>query len=349
MASAFSQLLHDLRDPTDADLPPAAAQPPPQIALFCRSGHLELVKTIFHEIHETDDSISPGALSTAPGTILGRIGRTTALLSPVPDIGKTRTAKHALDLKLSLPSIDVAIVIGCCTAAPDAEDGRQIFPVDVLLADGVVEYDIGRLIPGGRFVRKDVGIIRPCERVWAVLDELREGGGGKELGDRIGIEGDRGVGIHVGTVASGDRTLDNNEEREALRTEVSAVGLDVGGLCLGVATVFRSCLVVLGVDGDADEGCGDCGRRRAVWTADGHKEKRWQPYAALSAACCVKALLAGVAGESQGLEKGACGGDRVSQSVAQGGPAFGEDEVWFRSWRLCVAVCLVGVLLCLYV
>ncbi|PYI27248.1 hypothetical protein BP00DRAFT_460363 [Aspergillus indologenus CBS 114.80] len=264
MASAFPHLLRDLLGPEDTDSSTAAAQPPPQIALFCRLHDLELIKTILHEIYETDDAVSPGTPQAAPGTIVGRHGRTTVLISPVPDTGKTRAANRALDLKLSLPSIDLAIVVGCCTATPDAEDGRQISPGDVLIADGVVEYDIGRLIPGGRFVRKNVGVIGPSERVRAVLDELRSK---KELGYVTGTDEVGVVSFHVGTIASGDRPLDDLDEREALRTEVSAVGFDVGGLCLGVAAVFRSCFAVMGVGGDADGGCEDCERRRAVRAA----------------------------------------------------------------------------------
>ncbi|OJJ97629.1 hypothetical protein ASPACDRAFT_1858372 [Aspergillus aculeatus ATCC 16872] len=138
--------------------------------------------------------------------------------------------------------------------------------------------------------------------------------------------------IFCGDIGCTDLVMRCGEDRDRFAAEQAVIGFEMEGA--GVELYLPASVVV--VKGVCDY-------------ADSHKEKRWQPYAALSAACCAKALLAGVAGESQGLEKEACGGDQVSRSVAQGGPPFGEDEVPSRFWRLCVAVCLVGVLLCVYV
>ncbi|PYI19578.1 purine and uridine phosphorylase [Aspergillus violaceofuscus CBS 115571] len=125
--------------------------------------------------------------------------------------------------------------------------------------------------------------------------------------------------VFYGEIGCTDLVMRSGEDRDRFAAEQAVIGFEMEGA--GVELYLPSSVVV--VKGGCDY-------------ADSHKEKRWQPYAALSAACCVKALLTEVAGESQGLGKEAWGGDQASLSVAQGGPRFGEHGVSSLPWEFCV-------------
>ncbi|PYH83316.1 purine and uridine phosphorylase [Aspergillus uvarum CBS 121591] len=98
--------------------------------------------------------------------------------------------------------------------------------------------------------------------------------------------------IFCGKIGCTDMVMRSGEDRDRFAAEHAVVGFEMEGA--GVELYLPSSVVV--VKGVCDY-------------ADSHKEKRWQPYAALSAACCVQALLAEVAGENQGLGKEAWDGD----------------------------------------
>ncbi|RAH49524.1 purine and uridine phosphorylase [Aspergillus brunneoviolaceus CBS 621.78] len=81
--------------------------------------------------------------------------------------------------------------------------------------------------------------------------------------------------IFCGDVGCTDLVMRSGEDRDRFAAEQAVIGFEMEGA--GVELYLPSSVVV--VKGVCDY-------------ADSHKEKRWQPYAALSAACCVKALLA---------------------------------------------------------
>lgn len=80
--------------------------------------------------------------------------------------------------------------------------------------------------------------------------------------------------IHFGLYASGDKVMKSGEEREMIAKKEGVIAFEMEGS--GVCEGFPGrCLVVKAV----------CDY------ADSHKNKRWQNYAAASAAACTKALL----------------------------------------------------------
>lgn len=78
--------------------------------------------------------------------------------------------------------------------------------------------------------------------------------------------------IHFGTIASGDIVMKSAETRDRVSDKTGAIAFEMESV--GVWDVFP-CLVIKGV----------CDY------ADSHKNKRWQPYAAATAAACAKAFL----------------------------------------------------------
>src|SRR5262249_29848999 len=79
--------------------------------------------------------------------------------------------------------------------------------------------------------------------------------------------------VHFGTIASGNQVIKDGTTRDRLSSELGGV------LCFemeaaGLINIFP-CLVIRGI----------CDY------ADSHKNKRWQPYAAATAAVCAKEIL----------------------------------------------------------
>jgi nucleoside phosphorylase len=78
--------------------------------------------------------------------------------------------------------------------------------------------------------------------------------------------------VHFGLVASGDIVKKCGEDRDQIAAKEQVIAFEMEGA--GVSETLP-CLIVKGV----------CDY------ADSHKSKRWQNYAAVSAAACMKAFL----------------------------------------------------------
>ncbi|KAI0813924.1 hypothetical protein GGR55DRAFT_486965 [Xylaria sp. FL0064] len=78
--------------------------------------------------------------------------------------------------------------------------------------------------------------------------------------------------IHFGAYASGDRVMKSGEHRDEIANREEVIGFEMEGA--GVWEIFP-CIIIKGV----------CDY------ADSHKNKKWQDYAAVTAAACLKAFL----------------------------------------------------------
>ncbi|KAL4750810.1 nucleoside phosphorylase domain-containing protein [Aspergillus terricola var. indicus] len=275
--------------------------PPPQdrtdfdVAIFCALPlEADAVETLFDR--RLDTFIGPIRYRKAPGDpnayTTGSIGRHNVVLVHMPGIGKSHGAAAAAWCRASFPSIRLALVVGICGGAPCAADWRVIRLGDVVISDGLVQFDFGRM-HGSGFVRKDTlldNLGRPSTEIRAVLARLKGKWGQELLRDRIaghfsvlvkrlgegyvyppGSEPDEPT-IHIGLVASGDQVMRSDEVRDSLINREGVIAFEMEGA--GVWDTFPS-LVIKGV---ADY-------------ADCHKNKEWQNYAAATAAACAKAFL----------------------------------------------------------
>lgn len=263
----------------------------------------------------------------------------------------------ATHLRRSFPAIRLALVVGICGGTP----GSEMLLGDVVLSDGVVQYDFGRQLLG-QFRRKDTvvdSLGRPEFEIRAILAKLKGRLGrrklveglikhlrslSREMGDDAacypGVEEDRlsdaayrhkhresstcsvcylGAdsvcevalntscqelgcdeerlvsrprledarsrpeqsdvnprvipNIHFGLVASGNSIMKSGELRDEISRKAGTIAFEMEGA--GVWDMFP-CIIIKGV----------CDY------ADSHKNKRWQKYAAATAAACMKAFLA---------------------------------------------------------
>ncbi|KAH6887627.1 hypothetical protein B0T10DRAFT_461065 [Thelonectria olida] len=77
---------------------------------------------------------------------VGVIGHHKVVLAHLSGMGKVAAGSIAAFCRMSFPNIKLALVVGVCGGAPFYSQ-RQIFLGDVVISDGVVQYDFGRRFP----------------------------------------------------------------------------------------------------------------------------------------------------------------------------------------------------------
>lgn len=256
---------------------------------------------------------------------LGRIGEHNVVIACLPagQTGTNATAALAMQMKATFPAFRFGLMVGIGGGVPCKEADIRLGDIVVSQPGkghgGVVQYDFGKSTPSG-FER--TGFLNtPPSIVLAAVSKLRSNqdrGKGSLLRhlsklsslhkfdrDRAGSDvlfeaeynhvGDNGCAscaatrriqrekrvnhtplIHYGTIASGNQVIRDGKVRDQISSEFGGV------LCfeMEAAGLMNSfpCLVIRGI----------CDY------ADSHKNKRWQPYAAGTAAAYAKELLLAV-------------------------------------------------------
>ena len=255
------------------------------------------------------------------------IGHHNVVLVHIPNVGKVAAATAAAYLRASFQGIQLALVVGICGATPIGE-GENISFGDVVISKGLVQYDLGRL-HNSKFEPKDSrdywdNLPRPSLEIRGALTKLQTEQGRNRLQNKtseyLGIlryklssevtfpeatearlfkstyprspsectddDGvcDMAIGvsceqlppnpvIHFGLVASGDTVMRSGEDRDGIAARDGVIAFEMEGV--GAWEKFPHCLVIKGV----------CDY------ADSHKDKRWQGYAAATAAAATKGFL----------------------------------------------------------
>jgi nucleoside phosphorylase len=258
----------------------------------------------------------------------GRIGRHDVVVAYMPGMGKVHAATVAAHCRSSWPTLKLALVVGICGVVPFPSDGKEIILGDVIISSGVVQYDLGRRLPEN-FVRKNTlpdslggpGMeirsllaklqgIRDKKKLLAKMrqhlkqlqeePELRatypgtehdclfeatyrhvedgktcgKAGCSGQLLKRGRLEQDLAPTpmVHFGLVASGDTVMKSGKDRDDIAQREDVIAYEMEGA--GFWGTFP-CLIIKG----------------ACDYADSHKTKKWQNYAAATAASCTKAYL----------------------------------------------------------
>ncbi|KAF4211483.1 hypothetical protein CNMCM8980_002009 [Aspergillus fumigatiaffinis] len=279
---------------------------------------------------------------------MGVLGRYNVVLAHMPSVGKVAAATTPAGLRSSFPNIELAVVVGICGVVPHGNGRRNIHLGDVIISEGLIQYDMGRRLPGKRFLRKDSVSVKPRGQICGTLAKLqtqqnrarleqktREYAGTirQKLGDETEYPGsaedklfnssyphkhgkhsncetckagadlteicesaiemtcyqlqceEREVVhrasssvvskpvIHFGLIGSGDTVMRSGEDRDSIAGRDQVIAFEMEGA--GVWETFSSVLVIKG----------------ASDYADSHKSKRWQRYAARTAAAAARAVL----------------------------------------------------------
>ncbi|KAH6714671.1 nucleoside phosphorylase domain-containing protein, partial [Leptodontidium sp. MPI-SDFR-AT-0119] len=284
---------------------------------------LSAARAMLDEIHES--------LSQPPtdhnAYTLGRVGKHNIVLAGLP-LGGTGTNSAAIvaDQMMHSFTIRFGLMVGIGGGAPSSDCDLRLGDVVVskpgLDDGGVVQYDFGKTLPGG--FRRTHTLNKPPTVLLTALTKLmseHDHNGNKIAQYLEGINkmktpsnykhpgpkydqlyvsyydhvdpdpksscdkcdssklvhrADRGssndVQVFYGTIASGNRVMRSGVERDRLRKELGVLCFEMEAA--GLMDNFP-CVVIRGI----------CDY------ADSHKDKRWQGYAAATAAACAKELL----------------------------------------------------------
>ncbi|KAK6543001.1 hypothetical protein TWF694_006932 [Orbilia ellipsospora] len=272
-----------------------------------------------------------GPLETHPGDKnnyqLGSIGQHNIVIAILPfgrygTVNATVVASH---IKLTFPSIETYLMVGVGGGIPSTNHDIRLGDIVVSKPEndfgGVVQYDLGKTLPGGHFQRSGA-LNKPPQMLLTAIASLKakhdqgrsnipdylakvflenpdlageyayQGSANDTLYkpeythesgptcesyrmEELVLRGDRSGShpvIHYGIIASGNQVIKDGITRDH-------IGVDVGAICFemevaGLIDHFP-CLAIRGI----------CDY------SDSHKNKRWQPYAALTAAAYAKELL----------------------------------------------------------
>ncbi|KAJ4304722.1 hypothetical protein N0V90_000249 [Kalmusia sp. IMI 367209] len=238
--------------------------------------------------------------------VLGSIGghNVAIVYLPASQIGNNPATAVAMQMRATFKGIRFGLMVGIGGGVPDAENDIRLGDVVVSQPDqtfpGVVQYDAGKSTLSG-FERTGslnsppqillaavarlkakvlLGKSRLSEHVSKLerISEFQRKKTGRDvLADRQQARPQREnaeiVEVHYGTIASGNQVIQDGHTRDKLRRELGGV------LCfeMEAAGLMNSfpCLVIRGI----------CDY------ADSHKNKRWQAYAAGTAAAYAKEVL----------------------------------------------------------
>ncbi|KAF5542296.1 kinesin light chain [Fusarium napiforme] len=170
-------------NPSDSHANSANSQPPRpsdrrgfEIAIICAlTLEADAIEALFDHHWEDDGPAfdkepgDPNAYST------GVIGRFNVVLAYMPGIGKVNAATVAANCGKSFPSIKLALVVGICGVVPFSLTKDEIILGDVIISNGVIQYDFGRQFPE-RLVRKDTLLDvpgRPSLEIRGILTKLQ--------------------------------------------------------------------------------------------------------------------------------------------------------------------------------
>jgi nucleoside phosphorylase len=259
---------------------------------------------------------------------LGRMGAHNIAIAAMPEIGNNSAASVATQLLNDFPAVRFALLVGIGGGVPDLDEGVDVRLGDVVVSKpearcgGVVQFDRGKALADGRFERTgalqrppdvllgavarlkarhqrvESEIPRYLQEMIERYPKMKEGGytyqgaendqlfraefehaGGKDCRgcdpeEIVERESRRNLSpvVHYGTIGSSNAVIKDGRVRDMLRDElnVKCVEMEAAGLMESFP-----CLVIRGI----------CDY------ADSHKNKRWQPYAAATAAAYAKELL----------------------------------------------------------
>ena len=130
-----------------------------EVAVICAlSIEADAVEALFDHHWEDDGPPYSKARGDRNAYSTGAIGRHNVVLAHMPGMGKASAVAVAANCRSSFPNIRLALIVGVCGVIPFRPGGSgetaETVLGDVIVSDGVVQYDLGRQLPG-QFVIKD--------------------------------------------------------------------------------------------------------------------------------------------------------------------------------------------------
>jgi nucleoside phosphorylase len=105
----------------------------------------------------------------------GRVNGHHIVLAYMPGMGNRSSASVAQGLRVSFTGTKLALVVGICGGVPFPSNGAEIILGDVIISDGVIEYDFGRQYPDGFHRKCDAkeALRQPTQEIRTFLNSIR--------------------------------------------------------------------------------------------------------------------------------------------------------------------------------
>lgn len=138
---------------------------------------LKAVRAIFDEEHEPLKSKDPADHNSY---VLGRVGEHNVVAAGLPAgvYGTTSAASVGKDMLRTFSQLRFGLLVGIAGGIPDIRANRDIRLGDVVVSQpdathgGVVQYDLGKLLSNGQFVRKST-LNKPPQTLLTALTNLQ--------------------------------------------------------------------------------------------------------------------------------------------------------------------------------
>ncbi|KAL2844078.1 hypothetical protein BJY01DRAFT_248323 [Aspergillus pseudoustus] len=128
-----------------------------ELAIICAlSLEADAVIALFDHHWKDDEKNYAKAPDDPNSYTTGVIGKHNVVVAHMPGMGKASAAGVAVGLRMSFPTIRLALVVGICGGVPKGPHGREIYLGDVVISECLVQYDFGRQYPES-FEPKDQG------------------------------------------------------------------------------------------------------------------------------------------------------------------------------------------------
>lgn len=297
------------------------------VAIICALPfEADAIQTLFDCHWDEEGTVYDKALGDPNAYSAGTIGRHSIVLVHMSNMGTTSAAVAAASCRSSFPNIRLALVVGVCGGVPFPSNGPEMMLGDVVVSDGVIQYDLGRRVPS-QFLIKDTlydSLGRPNAEVRALLAKLKGLHGRRRMENKIVeylavLRREPGLAAIPPTTApdklfeaayhhafqdmSCEQAGCNGKLVQRDRAKRDHRPVVHFGLMASASTVMKSAedrdkiAAATNVIAFEMEGAGvwdvfPCVVMKGVCDyADSHKNKEWQRYAAACAASCAKAFL----------------------------------------------------------
>ncbi|KAL4744103.1 hypothetical protein BDV11DRAFT_165792 [Aspergillus similis] len=145
------------------------------VAIFCALPlEADAVRELLDEVWREEDSNFGKSIGDDNTYTLGRMSRHNVILVHMPGLGKSAASQAASSLRSSYPEVRLALVVGICGGVPTGDGNEELILGDVVISDGIVQYDFGRQFPNGFSSKTGVEAVgRPSSRIRSILAKLK--------------------------------------------------------------------------------------------------------------------------------------------------------------------------------
>ncbi|KAJ5379376.1 hypothetical protein N7509_012495 [Penicillium cosmopolitanum] len=158
------------------------------VAIFCAlTLEADAVNEVFEEIWDEEHENYGRAAGDHNTYTLGKIFRHNVVLVHMAGMGKGAASQAASSIRFSYPEIKLALVVGICGGVPSYLDGKDdIILGDVMISDGIVQYDFGRQFPDTFLSKAGPEVVaRPRPEIRGMLAKLKGMQGQKRLETKL--------------------------------------------------------------------------------------------------------------------------------------------------------------------